>query len=298
MSLVGTSLRHYKIVRSLGRGGMGEVYVAEDSKLQRRVALKVLSPELTGDREFLQRFEREARAAAALNHPNIVTIHSVEEDNGVPFLTLELLDGLTLAHLIEFESLRLERILDIAIPLADAVSAAHERGIVHRDLKPANVMVTRDGRVKVLDFGLAKLREPIQPMTSTSATLTGSPTVSGPATGAARILGTVAYMSPEQAEARPVDGRSDVFSLGILLYEMATVGTHSKARRPFRLCPQSSKTSCRPSTTFVRISRATSRASSGAVLRRIPTIAIRAPRIYGMICVRCVTISDRVSCRR
>ena len=184
---------------------MGEVYLAEDSKLQRRVALKVLSPELTGDREFLQRFEREARAAAALNHPNIVTVHSVEEDNGVPFLTLELLDGLTLAHLIEFESLRLERILDIAIPLADAVSAAHERGIVHRDLKPANVMVTRDGRVKVLDFGLAKLREPIQPMTSTSATLTGSPTVSGPATGAARILGTVAYMSPEQAEARPVD---------------------------------------------------------------------------------------------
>ena len=228
MSLVGTSLRHYKIVRSLGRGGMGEVYVAEDSKLQRRVALKVLSPELTGDREFLQRFEREARAAAALNHPNIVTVHSVEEDNGVPFLTLELLDGLTLAHLIEFESLRLERILDIAIPLADAVSAAHERGIVHRDLKPANVMVTRDGRVKVLDFGLAKLREPIQPMTSTSATLTGSPTVSGPATGAARILGTVAYMSPEQAEARPVDGRSDVFSLGILLYEMAT------GRNPFK----------------------------------------------------------------
>ena len=200
MSLVGTSLRHYKIVRSLGRGGMGEVYLAEDSKLQRRVALKVLSPELTGDREFLQRFEREARAAAALNHPNIVTVHSVEEDNGVPFLTLELLDGLTLAHLIEFESLRLERILDIAIPLADAVSAAHERGIVHRDLKPANVMVTRDGRVKVLDFGLAKLREPIQPMTSTSATLTGSPTVSGPATGAARILGTVAYMTTRSIE--------------------------------------------------------------------------------------------------
>jgi serine/threonine protein kinase len=216
VSLIGTSLGHYKIVRSLGRGGMGEVYLAEDLRLERRVAVKVLRPELARDSEFLQRFEREARAAAALNHPNIVTVYSVEEDNGVSFLTLELLDGLTLADVIQPDGLPLERILDIAIPLADAIDAAHERDIVHRDLKPTNVMVMSDGRVKVLDFGLAKLLEPRQPSTSTSTTVTGSPT------GAGRILGTVDYMSPEQAEARPVDGRSDIFSLGVLLYQMAT----------------------------------------------------------------------------
>ena len=138
---------------------MGEVYLADDTRLQRRVALKVLSRELAGDPDRRERFEREARAAAALNHPNIVTIHSVEEADGVPFLTLELIDGQTLDDLIPRGGLPLDRVLNLAIPLADAVGAAHQRGITHRDLKPANVMVTSDGRLKVLDFGLAKLKE-------------------------------------------------------------------------------------------------------------------------------------------
>ena len=160
--MIGTQLGHYRIERLLGSGGMGEVYVADDLKLGRRVALKVLSTELTGDPNRRERFEREARAAAALNHPNIVTIHSVEEADGIPFLTLELLDGKTLDEIIPAQGLPLDRVLTLAIPLTDAVGAAHQAGITHRDLKPANVMITADGRVKVLDFGLAKVREEAQ----------------------------------------------------------------------------------------------------------------------------------------
>ena len=213
--MIGTSLGHYRIVEMIGKGGMGEVYLADDTRLQRRVALKVLAQELAGDPDRRERFEREARAAAALNHPNIVTIHSVEEVDGIPFLTLELIDGQTLADLIPEGGLPLDRVLTLAIPLADAVGAAHQRGITHRDLKPANVMVTSDGRVKVLDFGLAKLKEDVRLVAEA-----GMPT--GMLTGDGRIVGTVAYMSPEQAEGKPVDQRSDVFSLGVLLYEMAT----------------------------------------------------------------------------
>src|SRR5712692_9684474 len=157
--MVGRSLGHYTIVRPLGAGGMGEVYLAEDTRLNRRVALKVLPGGVSGDPERRERFEREAKAVAALSHPNIVTIHSVEEDGDVLFLTMELVDGKPLDVLIPKNGMTIEQILKIAIPLADAVSAAHQRGITHRDLKPANVMVTDDGRVEVLDFGLAKLRE-------------------------------------------------------------------------------------------------------------------------------------------
>ncbi len=167
------------------------------------------------DPDRRERFEREALAAASLNHPNIVTIHSVEEERGIPFLTLELIDGQTLADLIPEGGLPLDRVLTLAIPLADAVGAAHQRGITHRDLKPANIMVTSDGRVKVLDFGLAKLKEDARLMAEA-----GMPTAA--LTGDGRIVGTVAYMSPEQAEGKPVDQRSDVFSLGVMLYEMAT----------------------------------------------------------------------------
>ena len=213
--MIGTTLGHYRIVELLGKGGMGEVYLADDTRLQRRVAIKVLARELAGDRDRRERFEREARAAAALNHPNIVTIHSVEEADGVPFLTLELIDGQTLADLIPEGGLPLDRVLNLAIPLADAVGAAHQRGITHRDLKPANVMVTSDGRLKVLDFGLAKLKEDARLVAEA-----GMPTAA--LTGDGRIVGTVAYMSPEQAEGKPVDQRSDVFSLGVILYEMAT----------------------------------------------------------------------------
>ena len=219
--MIGRTLGHYRILEQLGKGGMGEVYLAEDSKLQRRVALKILSPTLSSDPGRRERFQREARAAAALNHPNIVTIHSVEELDGVPFLTLELLDGHTLDALIPTDGLPVERLLTYAIPLTDAVGAAHQRGITHRDLKPTNVMVTTDGRLKVLDFGLAKLRE------ETSETERSSmPTQE--LTGEGRILGTVAYMSPEQAEGRAVDSRTDVFALGVMLYEMAT------GARPFK----------------------------------------------------------------
>jgi Tol biopolymer transport system component len=218
--MIGTTLQHYRIVAKLGEGGMGEVYAAEDSKLQRRVALKLLPPDMATDPERLQRFQREARAIAALNHPNVVTIYSVEEADGVRFLTMELVEGKTLGELIPGEGLPLEELLRLAVPLVDAVAAAHEQGIVHRDLKPANVMLAHDGRLKVLDFGLAKLR-PAVSMTATTYLATQS--LTSPQT----IVGTAAYMSPEQAEGRPVDQRSDIFSLGVMLYEMAC------GRRPF-----------------------------------------------------------------
>jgi Tol biopolymer transport system component len=218
--MIGRQLGHYRIERKLGEGGMGEVFLASDTKLGRQVALKILSGVLATDPDRLERFEREARAAAALNHPNIVTIHSVENIDGVPFLTLELVDGGTLSEVIPPDGLPLDRVLSLGIALADAIGAAHQRGITHRDLKPANVMVTTDGRVKVLDFGLAKVME--------DAKLDADARMATAAlTGEGRIVGTVAYMSPEQAEGKPVDPRSDVFSLGIILYEMST------GRRPF-----------------------------------------------------------------
>jgi serine/threonine protein kinase/Flp pilus assembly protein TadD len=222
MSLVpGTRLGPYEILSRLGAGGMGEVYRAKDPRLGRDVAIKVLHAEFSVDAERLRRFEQEARAAATLNHPNIVTIHSVEEAGGTRFLTMEFIDGSSLVRLIPKDGMPLDRLLNVAIPLVDAISAAHQTGITHRDLKPANVMVTTDGRVKVLDFGLAKLREPSRAELAVSAIPTEA------LTGEGRIVGTVAYMSPEQAEGKPVDQRSDLFSLGVVLYEMATGG------RPF-----------------------------------------------------------------
>src|SRR6188474_2683268 len=214
-------LNHYTIIESLGQGGMGEVYVAEDSKLNRRVALKVLTGLTASDPERRARFEREAKAVAALNHPNIVTIHSVEEADGVPFLTMELVEGRLLSSLITPGGMPLDALLRTGIGISDAIAAAHQKGITHRDLKPANVMITNDGRVKVLDFGLAKLRE---------AGLDADGVTQMPAsdlTGEGRIIGTIAYMSPEQAEGKVVDQRSDIFSLGVMLHEMAT------GERPF-----------------------------------------------------------------
>jgi Tol biopolymer transport system component len=219
--VIGETLNHYEVLRKLGSGGMGEVFVARDEKLGRDVALKVLPAELSLNAEARNRFAREAKAVAALNHPGIVTLFSIEEADGVHFTTMELVHGKTLAELIGNKGLTLEQVFDIAIPLADAVSAAHQQGITHRDLKPQNVMVTDEGSVKVLDFGLAKLQQEIpgKAMTQLDGTV---------ATGEGRILGTVAYMSPEQAQGLDVDTRTDIFAMGVLLYEMAT------GERPFK----------------------------------------------------------------
>ena len=198
---------------------MGEVYRATDTRLGRDVALKVLPPEMAGDADRLARFQREARAVAALNHPNVVTVYSVEEAENVHFITMELIEGQPLDRVIASEGLPLDRIVEIASALAEALAAAHEKAIVHRDLKPANVMVTSDGRVKVLDFGLAK---DVGAKSSTDLTLT-----SAAHTQAGIVMGTPAYMSPEQVAGRALDHRTDIFSLGVLLHEMAT------GQRPF-----------------------------------------------------------------
>ena len=215
--MLGSTLNHYQILRQLGAGGMGEVFEAEDTKLHRKVALKVLTASVAADPERRERFEREARAVAALNHPNIVTIYSVEEAGGTPFLTMELVEGRTLGEVIPEKGLPIGRLLAIGGAVADAIAAAQQRGITHRDLKPANVMVTPSGQVKILDFGLAKLREAAVEDAQGATTLATTGL-----TGEGRIVGTVAYMSPEQAEGKPVDSRSDIFSLGVMLHQMAT----------------------------------------------------------------------------
>ncbi len=214
------SIAHYRITSKIGAGGMGEVFRATDTKLGRDVALKVLPVEMASDPERLARFRREARTVAALNHPHIVTIFSVEEAEGIHFLTMELVEGQTLDRLIPVTGLSGDRIADVASALAEALAAAHEKGIVHRDLKPANVMVTNDGRVKVLDFGLAKEVRESEP---NDATMT-----SAGRTAVGIVMGTPAYMSPEQIAGRALDHRTDIFSLGIILYEMAS------GRRPFQ----------------------------------------------------------------
>jgi len=221
----GDVVGHYKIIEPLGKGGMGEVFVAEDSRLNRKVALKILPQLLASDPLARQRFEREAQAVAALNHPGIVTIHSVEEIEHRLFLTMELVDGRPLAEAIPRGGMPLDQLLRIGIEVADAMAAAQQRGITHRDVKPANIMISPSGRAKVLDFGLAKLHE--AEAAQAGDDLTRMTTSSG-LTGEGRIVGTVAYMSPEQAEGKPVDPRSDIFSLGVVLHEMAT------GQRPFK----------------------------------------------------------------
>src|SRR5271168_2019044 len=215
----GAKLGPYEIQSPLGAGGMGEVYRATDTKLGRDVALKVLPGEMAQDPERLARFGREAKALAQLDHPNIITIYAVEECDGIHFLTMQLVEGLPLDRLIPQGGLPAERIFEIAGALGDALAAAHEKNIVHRDLKPANVMVADDGRVKVLDFGLAK---DVRAGESGEATLT-----SAEHTQAGVVMGTPAYMSPEQISGRALDHRTDIFSLGVVLHEMAT------GRRPF-----------------------------------------------------------------
>jgi serine/threonine protein kinase len=224
MTLVpGTKLGRYEIRSQLGAGGMGEVYLAQDTRLNRLVALKVLPRELTARRERLQRFEQEAQAAAALNHPNIAHIYEIGESEGVNFIAMEYVEGATLREKIHREQTELRKLLRYLQQVAEGLAKAHAAGIVHRDLKPDNVMITRDGYAKILDFGLAKLTEQTKPQ-GIEAPPEEAPTavLRQPLSTPGLVMGTVGYMSPEQAQGKPVDHRSDIFSFGCILYEAAT----------------------------------------------------------------------------
>jgi serine/threonine protein kinase/Flp pilus assembly protein TadD len=224
--MIGQTVSHYRVVESLGGGGMGIVYSARDTILDRNVALKFLPPDSTKDQPTLDRFLREARAAAALNHPNICTIHEIADYDGQPFIVMELMEGKTLKHTIEGKPMLVDRILELSIQIADALGAAHARGITHRDIKPANIFITRSGQAKVLDFGLAKLTAAAASVDTIGASGRGTTILNMNLTSPGTAMGTIAYMSPEQARGEDLDARADLFSFGVVLYEMAT-GKHA-----------------------------------------------------------------------
>ena len=218
-AIIGQTLSHYAVARKLGSGGMGVVYEAEDTHLGRRVALKFLPPELAQDAHSLERFQREARAASALNHPNICTVYAIEQHERQHFIVMELLQGQSLAQMIGRQPFEIEQLLAIAIQIADALESAHAKGIVHRDIKPANIFVTPRSQVKILDFGLAKI-ESLRPKAGAAAVAASQVETMGrpeDLTSPGTALGTVSYMSPEQARGQLTDARTDLFSLGTVL---------------------------------------------------------------------------------